>query len=334
MPRAVILLLLALGLLEPAACTQQSSARPEPTYKGTINVGLATWTGYGVFFVASARNFWGQQQLDVNVSVVEDSVSRLDQLNSKHLQAAAAGVETLARAQSNGLPAVDVFPVDASVGGDAIVVRNGVNSVKDLQGKIVAVSQGSPSEWFLAQVLSEQGMSLSAVVERNMLPADAVSAFLQGRVDAVALRDPWLKGTNKPGFDHVLTSTRDHPQAVLDVLAFREDFAEDYPGSVRKFLTAYFQAFRWIQDNPGTAQQLIGEAVNESAGDVQSDLTRLTLLDANAGRQLMGTSKKHGRLYSDVKAAGQFWKEQGKVTNPVEADRAIKPDFLATLRGV
>jgi NitT/TauT family transport system substrate-binding protein len=334
MPRALILLSLALGLLELPGCGEQSSVKPAPTYNGTINVGVSSWTGYAVFFVASARDFWGQQGLDVKLSIVEDSVSRLDQLNSKKLQAAAAGVEALVRAQSDSLPAVDVFPVDASVGGDAIVVRNGVNSVKDLQGKTVAVSQGSATEWFLAQVLSEQGLSLSSIAERNMLPEDSVNALLQGRVDAVAVRDPWLDRANKPGFDHVLTSTREHPQAVLDVLAFREDFVEDYPGSVTKFLSAYFQAFRWIQDNPGGSQELIGEAVNETPSQVQGDLTRLTLLDAHAGKQLVGTAKKHGRLYGEVKAAGEFWKEQGKITSPVEPDRAIDPDFLTSLSGV
>src|SRR5207253_2486605 len=102
--------------------------------------------------------------------------------------------------QSSGLsrlvfpvvPAVEVFPIDASVGGDGILAKSTIKTVQDLKGQKVAVNQGSVSEWFLAQVLKKNGLSLSDVTEQNMKSGEAGAAFVAGQVDVAVTWEPWL----------------------------------------------------------------------------------------------------------------------------------------------
>src|SRR5215467_6285255 len=136
-------------------------------FSGTIHIASSTWTGYAALYVADKKSFWKQHGLDVDFTDVEDPVQRLNALNAGQLQGMASTVDAFARAASQGVPAVQVFPIDASVGGDGILARNEIQSVKDLKGKTVAVNQGSVSEWFLAQVLKRNGMSLNDVKEQN-----------------------------------------------------------------------------------------------------------------------------------------------------------------------
>ncbi|MBJ7603270.1 MAG: ABC transporter substrate-binding protein [Candidatus Dormibacteraeota bacterium] len=157
-------LVLAPAVLVAAACGGTSAT---PTnggkYSGTIHIASSTWTGYAALYAADKKQFWKQHGLDVDFTDVEDPVLRLNALNAGQLQGMASTVDAFARAASQGVPAVQVFPIDASVGGDGILAKNDIQSVKDLKGKTVAVNQGSVSEWFLAQVLKRNGMSPSRI---------------------------------------------------------------------------------------------------------------------------------------------------------------------------
>src|SRR3989442_14285349 len=75
------------------------------------------------------------------------------------------------------------FPSTPRVGGDGILAKNTIKSVQDLKGQKVAVNQGSVSEWFLAQVLQKNGLSLADVKEQNMKSGEAGAAFVAGQVD-------------------------------------------------------------------------------------------------------------------------------------------------------
>ncbi|MFF4503791.1 ABC transporter substrate-binding protein [Streptomyces sp. NPDC001401] len=67
-----------------------------------------------------------------------------------------------------------------------IVVRNdsGIDSVKDLKGQKVVVSsaKGSISEYLLANVLKQNGLSYKDVKVQYLLPTDAQAAFASGKV--------------------------------------------------------------------------------------------------------------------------------------------------------
>ncbi|UUU37368.1 ABC transporter substrate-binding protein [Streptomyces sp. CA-210063] len=67
-----------------------------------------------------------------------------------------------------------------------IVVRegSGIDSVEDLKGQKVVVSsaKGSVSEYLLANVLQENGLTYSDVKVQYLLPTDAQAAFASGRI--------------------------------------------------------------------------------------------------------------------------------------------------------
>ncbi|MCX5337210.1 MULTISPECIES: aliphatic sulfonate ABC transporter substrate-binding protein [unclassified Streptomyces] len=72
-----------------------------------------------------------------------------------------------------------------------IVVRkdSGIGSVKDLKGQKVVVSsaKGSVSEYLLANVLKQNGLSYKDVKVQYLLPTDAQAAFASGRIKAWAI---------------------------------------------------------------------------------------------------------------------------------------------------
>src|SRR6202011_6392713 len=178
--RSILPLFILVALLL-SACGSSNSLGDRTKYSGTIHIASSTWTGYALIYLANAKGIWKQHGLDVNFKDVEDPNDRFIALAAGRLEGMASTVDAFARQQSNGVAAVEVFPIDASVGGDGILAANTIQSVAERKGKTVGVNQGSVSEWFLAQVLEKNGMHLSDVKETNMTPGAAGAAFVAAK---------------------------------------------------------------------------------------------------------------------------------------------------------
>src|SRR5216684_2456205 len=324
--KRTLLPLFILVALVMSACGASNSGSTSTKYSGTIHIASSTWTGYAIIYLANAKGIWRQHGLDVNFKDVEDPNDRFIALAAGRLEGMASTVDAFARQQSNGVAAVEVFPIDASVGGDGILAANTIQTVADLKGKTVAVNQGSVSEWFLAQVLQKNGLSLKDVKEQNMKSGEAGAAFVAKRVDVAVTWEPWLTKATKARADgRVLVSSKEYPDLIMDSFAFRKDFVQKYPDTVKDFMKAYYEAFTWMQQNTADALKIIGDAVGESSDDVKADLDTMTLYDLSAGKQIMGTSSSHGKIYDNVKAAADFWKTQGKIDTTVNPSDAVDP---------
>lgn len=315
-----------------SACGAQNNAGGSSTkYSGTIHIASSTWTGYALIYLANAKGIWKQHGLDVNFKDVEDPNDRFIALAAGRLEGMASTVDAFARQQSNGVPAVEVFPIDASVGGDGILAKNTIQTVADLKGKTVAVNQGSVSEWFLAQVLQKNGLSLNDVKEQNMKSGDAGAAFVASKVDVAVTWEPWLSKAKARTDGHVLVSSKQYPDLIMDSFAFRKDFVQKYPDTVKDFMKAYYDAYNWMQQNQSDALNIIGQAVGESSSDVTADLGTMTLFDLSKGKEIMGTNSSHGKIYDNVKAAADFWKAQGKIDTSVNPSDAVDSSFINSL---
>lgn len=327
--RTLLPLFMLFALVLAACGSQTSGTGAAAKYTGTIHIASSTWTGYAPLYIATSKDIWKKHGLTVDFTDVEDPVQRLNALNAGQLQGMASTVDAFARAQSQGVPAVEILPIDASVGGDGILAKKTIQSVKDLKGKTVAVNQGSVSEWFLGQVLKKNGMSLSDVTEQNMTSGVAGSTFVAGKVDVAVTWEPWLSRASKTSFGHVLVSSKEYPDLIMDSFAFRKDFIDKYPGTVTDFVKAYYEAVNWMQQNPDEAATVVGAKVKESAADVKADLTTMTVFGLSDAKTIMGTSSSHGKIYANVKAATSFWKELGKISSEVNPDNAVNPTFIA-----
>jgi sulfonate transport system substrate-binding protein len=86
-----------------------------------------------------------------------------------------------------------VYGASMGAKGDAIVVPKGsdIRSVADLEGKKVAVAEGSSANYNLLAQLAKAGLSYHDVSVQNLQPADALAAFTAGHVDAWAIWDPY-----------------------------------------------------------------------------------------------------------------------------------------------
>lgn len=96
-----------------------------------------------------------------------------------------------------------------NAGGDVILVPAGstLTSVEQLKGKKVAVAKGSSAHGNLLEQLSKANLKLGTDVTPVFLqPADALSAFSSGAVDAWAIWDPYTAIVQKDSGAKILAS--------------------------------------------------------------------------------------------------------------------------------
>jgi len=147
--------------------------------------------------------------------------------------------------------AVQFIQVDWSRGGDAIVVRKGINTVADLKGKTIAYAVGTASNSLLVKVLESNGLKISDVVLKKASDGiEAAKFYKAGQVDAAVVWSPddldcvdAIPGTK------VLVNTKIATHIIADGILVKEPFLENNFDLLLRFATAWLDANAQINES-------------------------------------------------------------------------------------
>lgn len=165
----------------------------------------------------------------------------------------------------------------ANNGGAVLVARKdaGINSVKDLVGKTVAVAaKGGTPDLSLRLLLKQEGLKVSTdtsgvqIVTRA--PADTLVAMRQKEVDATLIAEPWGTQIIQEGSGTILVDWNKIPPKdgnyPLTILVASDTFLKDHRDLAKKAVKANKQAIDFIQQNPSKAYDLISDELKQLTG--------------------------------------------------------------------
>ena len=168
----------------------------------------------------------------------------------------------------------------ATSGGAALVVRDGIDDVADLEGTNIASPQlGNTQDVALRSWLADEGFetSTSGGGDVTITPtenAQTLTLFQQGEVDGAWLPEPWVSRLVVDAGAHVLVDEADlwedgaFPTTVLLV---RAEFAEEHPDVVEKLLEGHIASVAWLDENAAEAPSVINAALEDATGKGLSD---------------------------------------------------------------
>jgi NitT/TauT family transport system substrate-binding protein len=298
-----------------------------------IRIGFSTWNGYIGIVIGVKEGLFKKAGVDVKYTVVEAPVQRFNALKSGSLDAIATTPDTFSRTTAQGIKTVQVLGLDASVGGDGIVAENSIKTVQDLKGSKVGVSAGSTSQWFLAYVLNEDGMSLKDVEQVDMTSGDAGAAFAAGKIPAAVTWEPWLSKTQKNPDGHVVVSTEKYPNIITDQVAFDPDFLKQNPDSVRAFIKGYLQAVDFLKSDPDKAFEDVTDYLGQSPDEIKATMKTVPIWGLDESRQYYGTKDNPGPIYDIFDKSAKFWQKTGEIKSVPDAKTAIDPSFIERAGG-
>jgi aliphatic sulfonates family ABC transporter substrate-binding protein len=224
-------------------------------------------------------------------------------------------------AQAHDVPMVYLAADVSAPEAEAIVVHasSPLQKVSDLRGKKVALNRGANVHYLLIRALEEAGLSYSDVETVFLPPELARRAFVEGRVDAWAIWDPWLASLQHSTPTRVLRDGRGLVDNAAYYIAARE-LSDLHPEFVELFLSELDVASAWARSN------------TEQAATVLSPLLEIpsAALVTALGRQLDPRPVDAGHMLAQQRVADTFHAYQ-VIPRPVTVEQA---QVLTSRRGI
>jgi OmpA-OmpF porin, OOP family len=163
-----------------------------------------------------------------------------------------------------------VSMVDVSAGGDALVLRSGLKSLKDVQdGMKVAYARATPSETLYRVVESRFELENKRLNVLEVKVADEAWALLKdGKVDMAVIWQPFTGLARRAGLSVPITSA-DAKNTILDVMVASK---KADPEKVKRFVSAYCEAADYYISRPNELVQAIGKD-SKVSGQALTDLS-------------------------------------------------------------
>ncbi|KKB64257.1 sulfonate ABC transporter substrate-binding protein [Robbsia andropogonis] len=142
----------------------------------------------------------------------------------------------------------------------AIIVKksSGINGVKDLVGRKVAVNRSGLGEFLLVAALEQNGIDRSKVEVLYLNPPDAAPAFAQGKIDAWSMWSPAVD-IARYGNDakDIFNEGRDLKFLIdFNSLVTLRKFSEENSALVRAVIDAYYTVGQWQSTHPAEAEKI------------------------------------------------------------------------------
>ena len=249
----------------------------------TLKVQLVTWGGYapGLYFnegaAANTRSrFFKDYGFKVDFKLENDLINALNAWIADEydiiVQTADAFPLYTAPNDINQFNPKAFIQVDWSRGGDAIIVKRGINTVNDLKGKKVAVAVPSPAQTLLFSSLQAAGLDYNDVeVIKTSDNLKAAELFRSPDVDAAVVWSPddIIATRDVPG-SKILLTTREQSHIIADIMLAKEDVIQQK----RDMFTGFYEG--WMR---GVSE--MSEASNrDKAAKYLAELNDLGVEDA------------------------------------------------------
>lgn len=338
MKKSIALVLITLLFVSFAAgCGKSEPAKPaqpaQPAKSEPIILAYTPWNGYGALFVAAQKGMFKAKGLDVKIQSIEDVGARKQSIVAKKIQGMAASVDVSVAAVGQGVPLKFVWAFDASAGADGLLVTkaSGIKTIADLKGKEVAYHKGSSSHLYLTTLLKKNGMKDEDVKSVEMKASEAASALMAGKVPAAVTWEPHITKAAAAG-NIVLSTTKDTPALIADVLALHVDFVKANPDAVQKIVAALSEATDFIQKNPAEAAKIMATELKEKPEETMEGNKTIQFYNLKDNLALFGTKEKPGALFEVAKIAGEFYVGQKILTKVPDVSQVIDSTFISKIK--
>jgi NitT/TauT family transport system substrate-binding protein len=226
--------------------------------------------------------------------------------------------------------------IDWSNGGDGIVVRSTIASVKDLKGKTIVYAQNSPSQYFINNLLLNAGLQPSDVKHMYTSTAfEAAAAFVSdNKIDACVSWAPDIYNIpEKVKNTRILTTTSEANKVIADVWAARADFAKDHPEIIEGLVSGIFEGMRMLKDETtkNKAFHWMSDGYGMSVDEVKGMQNDAHITNFAENKDFFLNANSPANFERSWKNITYVYKELGLIGTPVRFDEVMDFSVIKNL---
>lgn len=263
-----------------SSTTSNTSGPRDPN---TLRVQLVTWGGYapGLYFnegptANEQSRFFKDYGFKVEFKVENDLLAAMNAWMAGEydvlVQTADAFPLYTAPAEINTFKPQAFMQVDWSRGGDAVIVKRGINTANDLKGKRIAVAVPSPAQTLLNNTLEAAGLKYSDVnIVKTSDNLKAAELFRSNDVDAAVVWSPddQLATADVPG-SKILLTTKQQSHIIADIMFASEKTIKEKRNMIHGFYEGWMKGVAELNANKAN-QAKAAKYLGEMNGLTQAD---------------------------------------------------------------
>lgn len=321
---------LSLGLVAltlTVSCNQQPqtntptnptvSRSPAPDRSQSLLSATNNWIGHSGHYVAVKKGLFAEAGVKVEDLFFQSSSEMLSAFMAGKADIAWLTTGDAVQAAEKDPSIKIIYLIDYSNGADGILGRN-IKSPQNIKGKTVARENILFEKVLLQAYLNKAGLTEKDVKIKDMVAADAATAFGAKQVDAAVTFEPYLTKAAKQGGGEVIFSTKD-TNLIADAIVVRDKLIQTRKADLQKYLTAVDKAVKLVNAGNPEAIGIAANKMGVSVEEVKAQLAGAKLFDLDGNRNIAFNKNNPnnviGNLELTAKAATDF-KVVAKPINP------------------
>ena len=317
----------ATGAVVLHACNTSSQNSESAT---SMSMGSAPWVGQLPLYIAQEKGFFAEEGLDFELLLFGASGDYISAFASGNIDSLAPVSAEAILLNTQGKDFKIVLIQDNSVGGDGILARDTITSIKDFKGKDVAVDTTGVSYFFLLQVLKEAGLTKDDINIVNVDPAGAAAAFESGNVDIAVSYAPYLPETARAVEDgRIIYDSSQMPTAIIDLYLVDTTFIEENPAAVQAFVNGIFKGTEFMTTNRAEALEIGAKELELSIEALEGDLKGVKIPSLEDNLAMIAEPDSDTYILKPLEDLTAFLVEEGQIESaPDDIESLLDPQFV------
>ena len=310
----------------------------KPLEDDTVRFALNVWAGWSPIIYANggfkAGKVWqapGGKPFKIELVLIDNPVTMRDAYAAGEVHIGWATLDMIplfleglvdrtgAPKDSRVMPRV-YQQVDFSNGGDGIVVRDTIKTVRDLAGKKLVLAQNSPSQFFALNMLVAGGLQPGDVEMVYTEDAFQAAAAFNARKELAGCVSwaPDIYNLEKAKGNRMLVTTQTANRLIADVWFARADFAKDHPDKIEAIVRGIFDAMEELKTESAKAKvaELMSQGYNIPATDTLGMLADAHSTNWAENYQFFVNRNNPANFERIWKQAYYLYRRVGAITNP------------------
>jgi ABC-type nitrate/sulfonate/bicarbonate transport system substrate-binding protein len=310
----------------------------KPLEDDTVRFALNVWAGWSPIILANegfkAGKIWqapGGKPFKIELVLIDNPVTMRDAYAAGEVPIGWATLDMVplfleGLVDATGKPKDSrVMPriyqqVDFSNGGDGIVVRDSIKTVRDLAGKKLVLAQNSPSQFFALNMLVAGGLQPGDVEMVYTDDAFQAAAAFNSQKDLAGCVSwaPDIYNLEKAKGNRMLVTTQTANRLIADVWFARADFAQDHPDKIEAIVRGIFDAMEELKTESAKAKvaQFMADGYNIPATDTLAMLADAHSTNWAENYQFFVNRNNPANFERIWKQAYRLYRSVGAITNP------------------